>query len=100
LQLDLPESFRRGDPGVAPLLLVLDEHEPYGAVVLDAERLRYYGFSPPGGSEDGEKINNNSFREVDLRPSNRTRGAPRLEGPGSSRRLFGVVLSAAVLYSG
>jgi hypothetical protein len=35
LQVDVPESFRWGDPYVAPLTLVLDEYEPYGAVVLD-----------------------------------------------------------------
>src|SRR5215210_6156566 len=48
LQVDVPESFRWGDPYVAPLTLVLDEYEPYGAVVLDAERFRYFVVSPLG----------------------------------------------------
>src|SRR4028118_1146097 len=46
-QVDVPESCRWGDPYVAPLTLVLDEYEPYGAVVLDAERLRLSARSPP-----------------------------------------------------
>src|SRR5215218_10650839 len=46
LQVAVPESVRWGDPYVAPLMLVLDEYEPYGAAVLDAERLRYFVVSP------------------------------------------------------
>src|SRR5215208_1895167 len=42
LQVDVPESFCWGDPFVAPLTLVLDEYEPYGAAVFDAERFRYF----------------------------------------------------------
>jgi hypothetical protein len=68
LHVDVPESFRWGDPNVAPLTLVMDEYEPYGAVVLDAERFRYFVVSPLG-SHDGEEIKGNGFREVDLRPS-------------------------------
>ena len=48
LHVDVPESFRWGDPNVAPLTLVMDEYEPYGAVVLDAERFRYFVVSPLG----------------------------------------------------
>lgn len=69
LQVDLPESFRWGDPHVAPLTLVMDEYEPYGAVVLDAERFRYFVVSPLAGSEEGEEVRANGFRELDLRPS-------------------------------
>ena len=36
LHVDIPESFRWGDPYVAPLVLIMDEYEPYGAAVLDA----------------------------------------------------------------
>ena len=69
LQVDLPESFRWGDPHVAPLALVMDEYEPYGAVVLDAERFRYFVVSPLAGSGEDEEVKANGFRELDLRPS-------------------------------
>src|ERR671916_3146589 len=46
LQVDIPESFRWGDPYVAPLTLVLDEYEPYGAAVAETERFRYFVVSP------------------------------------------------------
>jgi Bacterial archaeo-eukaryotic release factor family 10 len=70
LQVDLPESFRWGDPYVAPLVLVMDEYEPYGAVVLDAERFRYFVVSPLASpDEEGEKVKASGFREVDLNPS-------------------------------
>jgi len=69
LQVDMPESFRWGDPNVAPLTLVMDEYEPYGAVVLDAERFRYFVVSPLAGSEEAEEVKANGFRELDLRPS-------------------------------
>jgi hypothetical protein len=69
LQVDLPESFRWSDPYVAPLMLVMDEYEPYGAVVLDAERFRYFVVSPLASPDEGEKVKANGFREVDLNPS-------------------------------
>src|SRR5919107_1861850 len=55
LQVDIPESFRWGDPFVAPLTLVLDEYEPYGAVVLDAESFRYFVVSPLSHGEEEMK---------------------------------------------
>jgi release factor family 10 len=69
LQVDLPESFRWGDPYVAPLTLVMDEYEPYGAVVLDAERFRYFVVSPLAIPDEGDEVKANGFREVDLNPS-------------------------------
>jgi hypothetical protein len=69
LQVDLPESFRWGDPYVAPLMLVMDEYEPYGAVVLDAERFRYFVVSPLANPDEGEKVKASGFREVDLNPN-------------------------------
>jgi peptide subunit release factor 1 (eRF1) len=68
LQVDVPESFRWGDPYVAPLALVLDEYEPYGAVVLDAERLRYFVVSPLGEADDEHEMKANGFSEVDVHP--------------------------------
>src|ERR687889_715577 len=69
LQFDVPESFRWGDPYVAPLTLVLDEYEPYGAAVLDAERFRYFVVSPLSTAHGVEEIRANGFREVDVHPS-------------------------------
>jgi hypothetical protein len=69
LQVDVPESFRWGDPYVAPLTLVLDEYEPYGAAVLDAERFRYFVVSPLSSAHGEEEIKANGFREVDVHPS-------------------------------
>ena len=69
LQVDVPESFRWGDPYVAPLSLVLDENEPYGAAVLDAERFRYFVVSPLGSAHGEEEMKVNGFREVDVHPS-------------------------------
>jgi peptide subunit release factor 1 (eRF1) len=69
LQVDLPESFRWGDPHAAPLMLVMDEYEPYGAVVLDAERFRYFVVSPLASPEEAEEVKANGFREVDIHPN-------------------------------
>jgi Bacterial archaeo-eukaryotic release factor family 10 len=70
LPVDLPESFRWGDSYVAPLVLALDEYEPYGVALLDAERFRYFVTSPvapPPGS--AEYIGASGYREVDLHPN-------------------------------
>ena len=69
LQVDVPESVRMGDPYVAPLILVLEEYEAYGAAVLDAERFRYFVVSPLAGPEEDEQIKGNGFREVDVDPA-------------------------------
>jgi hypothetical protein len=69
LHVDLPESFRWGDPYVAPLMLVMDEYEPYGAAVFDAERFRYFVVSPLASPREGEEVKANGFREVDVHPS-------------------------------
>jgi hypothetical protein len=69
LHVDIPESFRWGDPYVAPLSLIMDEYAPYGAAVLDAERFRFFVVSPLASPEEGEEIKANGFREVDVHPS-------------------------------
>ncbi len=69
LQVEVPESFRWGDPYVAQLTLVLDQHEPYGAAVLDAERFRYLVVSPLSSAHGEEEAKANGFREVDVDPS-------------------------------
>jgi len=68
LHVDVPESFRWGDPYVAPLTLVMDEYEPYGAAVLDAERFRYFVVSPLASPREGEEVKANGFRELDVHP--------------------------------
>ena len=79
LHVDIPESFRWGDPYVAPLMLIMDEYEPYGAAVLDAERFRYFVVSPLARPEEGEDIKANGFREVDVHPN-----MPHPRGGGST----------------
>ena len=69
LQVDVPESFRWGDPHVAPLTLALDEYEPYGAAVLDAERFRYFVVSPLSTAHGDEDMKANGFREIDVHPT-------------------------------
>ncbi|MDQ3863945.1 MAG: hypothetical protein M3317_10665, partial [Actinomycetota bacterium] len=69
LQVDVPESFRWGEAYVAPLTLVLDEYEPYGAAVLDAERFRYFVVSPLSSAHTEEEMKANGFREVDIHPA-------------------------------
>ena len=89
LQVDVPESFRWGDPNVAPLTLVMDEYEPYGAVVLDAERFRYFVVSPLGGPDGGEEIKGNGFRELDLRPRQpypRSHGSTDMDPAGRTQQ--------------
>jgi hypothetical protein len=54
---------------VAPLMLILDEYEPYGAAVLDAERFRYFVVSPLSTAHGEEEIIANGFREIDVHPS-------------------------------
>ncbi len=68
LQVDLPEHVRWGDPYLAPLTLVLDEYEAYGAAVLDGERFRYFVVSPLVGDQEGHEVKANGFREVDVDP--------------------------------
>jgi hypothetical protein len=88
LQVDVPESFRWGDPYVAPLTLVLDEYEPYGAVVLDAERFRYFVVSPLGNPDDADEVKANGFRELDLRPSQphpRSHGSTDMDPAGRTQ---------------
>src|SRR5215210_1119277 len=88
LQVDLPESFRWGDPYVAPLILVMDEYEPYGAVVLDAERFRYFVVSPLAHPDDDAKVGASGFREVDLHPSQpypRSHGSTDMDPAGRTQ---------------
>jgi hypothetical protein len=89
LQVDLPESFRWGDPYVAPLMLVVDEYEPYGAVVLDSERFRYFVVSPLAHPDEGEKeVKASGFREVELNPSQphpRSHGSTDMDPAGRTQ---------------
>ena len=89
LQVDVPESFRWGDPNVAPLTLALDEYEPYGAIVLDVERFRYYVVSPLVHPDADEETKGNGFRELDLRPSQphpRSHGSTDMDPAGRKQQ--------------
>ena len=70
LQVDLPESYHFGEPYLAPLVLTLDEHEPYGVALFDAERFRFFVSAPleePARGSHG--ASSGFFQEVDVRPS-------------------------------
>lgn len=70
IQAELPETLRWGEPYTAPLMLALDEHEPYGVALLSAEEFRYFVVSPvQGPSEEAGTVAGSGFREVDLGPS-------------------------------
>ncbi|QIN77373.1 hypothetical protein GBA65_01325 [Rubrobacter marinus] len=71
LQVDLPEVVRFGDPHVAPLVLAVDEHEPYGVAIVEAEEFRFFVSTPPVIPEEdrGETVGSGFFREVDLKPT-------------------------------
>ena len=68
VQADLPESVRYGEPNTSSLFLALDEQEPYGAALVDAERFRYFVVSPLEGAEEGDGGGGNGYREVDVSP--------------------------------
>ncbi len=65
----MPEAVRFGEPHLAPLVLALDEHEPYGVALFDAERFRFFVSEPMGGpSDDGESSGSGFFRELEVSP--------------------------------
>lgn len=70
LQVDLPEIYRLGErPHVAPLVLAIDEHEPYGAAIVEAEEFRLFvSTQPVVADEDEEDAAGGPFRELDLKP--------------------------------
>ncbi len=69
LQADLPEAVRYGEPHLAPLVLALDQHEPYGLVMVDAEEFQFYVTAPmedPSAANWG--MGSGFLREVDVSP--------------------------------
>ncbi len=69
LQVDLPDVFWWGEPYVAPLFMILEEWEPYGAAVLDAERFRYFVVSPLQDAQAPDEVKGNGYKELDLSPN-------------------------------
>lgn len=71
LQVDLPEVVRFGDSHVAPLVLAVDEHEPYGVAIVESEEFRFFVSTPPVIAEEnrGGTVGSGFFREVDLKPT-------------------------------
>lgn len=70
VQPEIPEAFRWGEPYVAPLMLALDEQEPYGVVLTDAEKFRYFVVSQvEDPSADPEEVKGSGYRELDTAPS-------------------------------
>ena len=70
LQVDLPEAVRFGEPYVAPLVLAVDEHEPYGVAMVEAEEFRFFVSEPVINLNEGRGAAPESgfFREVDTKP--------------------------------
>ena len=69
LQMALPETVRWGEPNVSPLLLALDEQEPYGVALVDAENFRYFVVSRvQGPSDEDAELKGSGYREVDTAP--------------------------------
>jgi len=72
LRVDLPERIRWGEPYVAPMILALQQYEPYGVVLLDAQKARFF-VSVLGEMEeevDAENIFSTSgWREITISPS-------------------------------
>src|SRR5215212_3549298 len=70
LQVDLREAYSFGEPYMAPLVLALDEHEPYGVALVDAEEFRFFISAPMGDPAAGSAgASSGFFREVDRKPS-------------------------------
>jgi len=70
LQVALPETVRWGEPNVSPMLLALDEQEPYGAALVDAENFRYFVVSrvqAPAGEAREHK--GSGYLEIETAPS-------------------------------
>jgi hypothetical protein len=70
LQVDLQEAVRFGEPYVAPLVLAVDEHEPYGVAMVEAEEFRFFVSEPVINPNEGRGAAPESgfFREVDMQP--------------------------------
>jgi peptide subunit release factor 1 (eRF1) len=70
LQAAMPETVRWGEPNVSPLLLTLDEQEPYGVALVDAENFRYFVISRiQAPDEEAEDVKGSGYLEVDTSPS-------------------------------
>ena len=70
LQVDLEDAYRYGEPYLVPLVLSLDEHEPYAVALFDAEEYRFFVSSP--ADDPGEASGSGGsgfFREVDVSPT-------------------------------
>lgn len=69
LQVDVPEAFRYGEPYLAPLILALDEHEPYGVALFDAEEFRFFVSAPMVESAEGSGGESSGFfQEIEASP--------------------------------
>lgn len=72
LGMELPERVRWGEPYVAPLILALQQYEPYGVILLDAQKARFF-VSVSGRMEeelDAENIFSTAgWREITISPS-------------------------------
>jgi hypothetical protein len=90
LQVDLPEAFHFGEPYLAPLVLALDEHEPYGVALLDAQEFRFFVSAPmeePAHASTG--ASSGFLREVEIesrQPYPKVGGTRDHEPAGATRQ--------------
>jgi peptide subunit release factor 1 (eRF1) len=72
LHVELPEQVHWGEPYLAPLVLAIDEYQPYGVVLVDAEKFRFFVTSLGEIEEELDAANLFStagWREITLSPS-------------------------------
>jgi peptide subunit release factor 1 (eRF1) len=72
LHVELLEEVRWGEPFVAPLVVAIDEYQPSGVVLLDAEKFRFFVTSLEEIEEKLDAVNLFStagWREMTLSPS-------------------------------
>jgi hypothetical protein len=85
LRVELPERVRWGEPYVAPLIQALQQYEPYGVVLLDAYKARFFvsAFGRMEEEVDAKNVFTTvGWREVTISPST---AAP---SGGSARDVF------------
>lgn len=117
LQVDLPsEEFRTGEaeahwgePYLAPLLVALDEYQPYGVVAVDEERWRFFVYRLGELTEVADAfraIDPSAWRQMTEARQGTPRGVPARGGAGKdayaervdewTRRFFRTVGEAVV----
>lgn len=88
LQVDLPDAFRWDEAYVAPLMLLLEEYEPYGVALVDAKKFRFLVTSLGRLEEtldETNPMNIAGWREVTSSPSTANPGGGTLTDSFANR---------------